>query len=88
MRIASYTLSLFICFGLFFMTIQLKGDVGVLLKQRSQLAQAQHNFQEDLRVLQAEYAHLTNLTRLTELAEKMGLQPLNVTQLKQWQVVK
>ena len=86
MRVASYSLSLLICFGLFFLTIQIKGDVGVLLKARSQLAQGQQNLKEDLRVLRAEYAHLSTLPRLTQLATEQGLQPLHITQLKQWSI--
>ena len=85
MRVTLYLLTLMSCFGLFFLMMKVKGDVSTQLQTRADLVREQRQLQEDLEVLKAEYAHLTNFERMTGLATQLELVPLKVGQLENWE---
>jgi hypothetical protein len=72
MRGIAYTISLFLCFGLFALMMRVKADVSLLVQERQDLAEQRQQLKEDVRVLEAEYALLASPVRLTELALARG----------------
>lgn len=58
-----------------------KTNVRVMATERLAMLEKQRNLQENIRVLQAEYAFLTNPERLGTQAKAMGLEPLKNTQV-------
>lgn len=58
-----------------------KTNVRVMSTERLALLEKQRTLQENIRVLQAEYAFLTNPERLGLQAKVLGLQPLKNTQV-------
>lgn len=69
----------------FFGVMHLKSDVTSLARERLQLVKEQHRLREDVRVLKAEYAHLTSPDRLWALATQRGYGELQVQQLAHMQ---
>lgn len=65
----------------------IKTSVREMGNQRDALLAQQRNLQESVRVLQAEYAFLTNPQRLSVQAEAMGLQPIKNTQILPYMIV-
>ena len=67
--------------GALAMVFMIKANVTQLKQQHRQLLQEQHQLSEDIRVLLAEYAFLTEPTRLQQQASALGLQPQQPTQV-------
>lgn len=59
----------------------IKTNVREMSNERAALLQNQRSLQEEIRVLQAEYAFLTNPQRLGIQAAAMGLVPMKNTQV-------
>lgn len=59
----------------------LKANVTELKAQQRQLLRTQQQLGEDIRVLLAEYAFLTEPSRLSQQAQALGLQPQLPTQV-------
>ncbi len=77
----AYALCLMASFLMFVIMMQVKGDVFILLRERKTLALDQKQLHEDLRVLEAEYAHLANFDRMITLAEQRGFKEASMKQL-------
>lgn len=77
----------FLCVLGFFGLMHLKADVTTLARERIKLVKEQRRLAEDVRVLKAEYAHLTNPERLWTLAQERGFGEVQVQQLARLRVV-
>ncbi len=73
--------TLFIFIGGFFGMMHMKSDVQELVRERKNLVVSQRKLQEEIRVLQAEVAHLSRPERLRVWAKKEGFKPVELWQL-------
>ena len=76
MKFASIAFSTGIIALLFVLVLIIKTDVQTLLEQRGTLISEKETLQENIRVLQAEYAYLIRPERLTQFATHLELQPI------------
>jgi|GEM_PF-3376389 len=60
----------------FFGMMRMKADVTTLDRERHTLINQQHQIQERIRILGADLALLKNPTRLKQIADKAGFQPI------------
>lgn len=70
-----------LCFIQFFVMLHVKADVQLLFAERTALMQQQKQLREDLRVVQAEYAHLVSPNRLRAYAKDAGMENMSVNQI-------
>lgn len=65
----------------FFMLMHVKTDVQQLLDSRKELVKEQRRLKEDLRVLDAEFAHLSSPQKLTQWGDQMGFEQIRMEQV-------
>ncbi len=65
----------------FVVTLHVKNDVRDLENKRDQLQEEQVRMEEDIKVLETEYAFLSRPERLDRLAGRLGLSPVMPAQV-------
>lgn len=66
----------------FIAMVHIKTDVQVMKDKRAKLVSHERSLQEELRVLKAEYYHVSRPERLEAVARQIGMVPLDMKQVK------